>query len=540
MRYGRNLDFNERTLKVETALAYDAVQLFAKAMHELDRSQDVVIKPLNCSRSDTWIHGNSLINYMKMVEMEGLSGFIKFDPLGLRTSFHLDVVELNSSGIITVGSWNNLEGANFTRNPVSILKEDANSLVNKTLIVTTILSNPYTMLKESSEMLVGNDRFEGFGMDIVDEISKLLGFNYTVRLVADGKWGNIDQHTGEWNGMIRELLDKKADMAIADLSINYERQTAVDFTMPFMNTGISLLYKKPQKKPPNLFSFLSPLSLEVWIYMITGYMTVSLVLFGLSRITPYEWNNPHPCNQNPDVLETNFTLVNSMWFTIGSIMQQGSDIAPKAVSTRMVAGTWWFFTLIMISTYTANLAAFLTVERMESPIESVDDLAKQTKIKYGIVGTGTTFSFFRDTQLPVYKRMWNFMESAKPTVFMKSNGEGVERVQKANGQYAFLMESASLEYFTERKCDITQIGGQLDSKGYGIALQQNSPYRNALTQAVLKLQETNRLLILKNKWWKEKRGGGACLDCSVLLLFFLFTPALLPLQLSSERCLIGK
>ena len=34
----------------------------------------------------------------------------------------------------------------------------------------------------------------------------------------------------------------------------------------------------------------------------------------------------------------------------------------------MVAGLWWFFTLIMISSYTANLAAFLTVERMESPI----------------------------------------------------------------------------------------------------------------------------------------------------------------------------
>jgi hypothetical protein len=40
----------------------------------------------------------------------------------------------------------------------------------------------------------------------------------------------------------------------------------------------------------------------------------------------------------------------------------------------MVAGMWWFFTLIMISSYTANLAAFLTVERMESPIESAEDL----------------------------------------------------------------------------------------------------------------------------------------------------------------------
>jgi hypothetical protein len=67
----------------------------------------------------------------------------------------------------------------------------------------------------------------------------------------------------------------------------------------------------------------------------------------------------------------------------------------------MVAGIWWFFTMIMISSYTANLAAFLTIERVESPISSVDDLAKQTKIKYGLVGSGSTGAFFRVSQVPL-------------------------------------------------------------------------------------------------------------------------------------------
>lgn len=70
-------------------------------------------------------------------------------------------------------------------------------------------------------------------------------------------------------------------------------------------------------------------------------------------------------------------------------------IAFRALSTRMVAGIWWFFTLIMISSYTANLAAFLTVERMDSPIESAEDLAKQTRIKYGALKGGSTAAFFR-------------------------------------------------------------------------------------------------------------------------------------------------
>lgn len=113
------------------------------------------------------------------------------------------------------------------------------------------------------------------------------------------------------------------------------------------------------------------------------------------RCSPYEWTNPYPCIEEPDHLENQFSLKNSLWFTIGSLMQQGSDIAPTAVSTRMVAGIWWFFTLIMVSSYTANLAAFLTIESMSSPIKSVEDLANQNVIKYGAKRDGSTASFFR-------------------------------------------------------------------------------------------------------------------------------------------------
>ena len=71
------------------------------------------------------------------------------------------------------------------------------------------------------------------------------------------------------------------------------------------------------------------------------------------------------------------------------------DISHRSLSARLIATMWWFFTLIMISSYTANLAAFLTVERMESPIESAEDLAKQTSIKYGCLESGSTRAFFR-------------------------------------------------------------------------------------------------------------------------------------------------
>jgi len=73
--------------------------------------------------------------------------------------------------------------------------------------------------------------------------------------------------------------------------------------------------------------------------------------------------------------------------------------------------------------------------------------------------------------------MWSFMTSTKPDVFTDSNAEGIARVKEGDGLYAFLMESTTIEYVVERNCDTMQIGGLLDSKGYGIALPPGSPYR---------------------------------------------------------------
>ncbi|XP_052755261.1 glutamate receptor ionotropic, kainate 2 isoform X4 [Galleria mellonella] len=457
---------NMTFIKTETALMYDAVHLFAKALHDLDTSQQIDVRPLSCEAEDTWPHGYSLINYMKIVEMKGLTGVIKFDHQGFRSDFTLDIIELTRDGLQKAGTWNSSEGVNYTRSYGDNQRQIVEILQNKTLIVTTILSAPYCMRREASERLTGNAQFEGYAIDLIHEISKILGFNYTFKLAPDGRYGSYNRETKEWDGMIRELLEQRADVAIADLTITYDREQVVDFTMPFMNLGISVLYRKPIKQPPNLFSFLSPLSLDVWIYMATAYLGVSVLLFILAR----------------------------------------------AVSTRMVAGMWWFFTLIMISSYTANLAAFLTVERMDSPIESAEDLAKQTKIKYGALKGGSTAAFFRDSNFSTYQRMWSFMESARPTVFTSSNKEGEERVMRGKGSYAYLMESTTIEYVVERNCDLTQVGGMLDSKGYGIAMPPNSPYRTAISGAVLKLQEEGKLHILKTKWWKEKRGGGSCRD----------------------------
>lgn len=63
------------------------------------------------------------------------------------------------------------------------------------------------MFKKSDKPLYGNERFEGYCMDLLKELANILGFTYEVHLVEDGKYGYQDETTGQWNGMVKELMD---------------------------------------------------------------------------------------------------------------------------------------------------------------------------------------------------------------------------------------------------------------------------------------------------------------------------------------------
>ncbi|XP_047910377.1 glutamate receptor ionotropic, kainate 2 isoform X4 [Anser cygnoides] len=488
-------------MTTDAALMYDAVHVVSVAVQQFPQ---MTVSSLQCNRHKPWRFGTRFMSLIKEAHWEGLTGRITFNKSnGLRTDFDLDVISLKEEGLEKVGTWDPLSGLNMTENQKGKPANITDSLSNRSLIVTTILEEPYVMFKKSDKPLYGNDRFEGYCIDLLRELSTILGFSYEIRLVEDGKYGAQEDASGQWNGMVRELIDHKADLAVAPLAITYVREKVIDFSKPFMTLGISILYRKPNGTNPGVFSFLNPLSPDIWMYILLAYLGVSCVLFVIARFSPYEWYNPHPCNPDSDVVENNFTLLNSFWFGVGALMQQGSELMPKALSTRIVGGIWWFFTLIIISSYTANLAAFLTVERMESPIDSADDLAKQTKIEYGAVEDGATMTFFKKSKISTYDKMWAFMSSRRQSVLVKSNEEGIQRVLTSD--YAFLMESTTIEFVTQRNCNLTQIGGLIDSKGYGVGTPMGSPYRDKITIAILQLQEEGKLHMMKEKWW---RGNG--------------------------------
>ncbi|XP_017951617.1 glutamate receptor 3 isoform X3 [Xenopus tropicalis] len=518
-------------LKYTSALTHDAVLVIAEAFRYLRRQRVDVSRrgsAGDCLANPAvpWSQGIDIERALKMVQVQGMTGNIQFDTYGRRTNYTIDVYEMTATKPRKVGHWNEYE--RFVPAPDQQPTNESSSVENKTIIVTTILENPYVMKKKNHELLDGNDKYEGYCVDLASEIAKHVGIKYKLSIVEDGKYGARDPETKIWNGMVGELVYGRADIAVAPLTITLVREEVIDFSKPFMSLGISIMIKKPQKSKPGVFSFLDPLAYEIWMCIVFAYIGVSVVLFLVSRFSPYEWHLEDTDEardpQNPPDPPNEFGIFNSLWFSLGAFMQQGCDISPRSLSGRIVGGVWWFFTLIIISSYTANLAAFLTVERMVSPIESAEDLAKQTEIAYGTLDSGSTKEFFRRSKIAVYEKMWSYMKSAEPSVFTKTTDDGVARVRKSKGKFAFLLESTMNEYIEQRKpCDTMKVGGNLDSKGYGVATPKGSALRNAVNLAVLKLNEQGLLDKLKNKWWYDKgecgSGGGdsknSCKPCSI-------------------------
>ncbi|XP_060925155.1 glutamate receptor U1 [Limanda limanda] len=349
------------------------------------------------------------------------------------------------------------------------------------LRITTIKQEPYTVSKGS--------QLEGFCMDLLSEVAKKLGFKYRVQLVKDGSYGRQDDNSN-WNGMIGEVVRGEADLAIAPLTLTAAREKAVGMTKPFMQTGISILLRKDISEESGLFDFLSPFTAETWVGILLAYLGTAASIFIVTRLSPCEWSQPQ-------TEENRFSLLHSLWYTAGALTLQGVGPHPRAPSGRVVCCSWWLFTLVLLSCYFSNLSSPKSQESTQQMVKGFEDLANQDTMEYGCLAGSSTLAFFKNSNNPVYRRIYEHMERTKS--FVSSMDEGVRRAKEGN--FAFIGESVSLDLAVARHCELVRAHEVIGMRGYSIATTLGSPLIKNLSVAILQLSEAGELAYLQGKWW---------------------------------------
>ncbi|XP_053604447.1 glutamate receptor ionotropic, kainate 2-like isoform X2 [Plodia interpunctella] len=514
---------------LETALLVDALRHVETAIRSMQQESEGGTRyysavsleepPALCfkdNRADyvPWSLGDNLRQALRnTILREGFTGDIEFDDEGKRTNFVLQYSKLNQDmNFINVGFWDSKTDLITKIN--ENVSDRSSALKSNVIKIVTRLGKPYYFENPN-----GTEGYRGYAIDLVDAIFKEINRKKGIKLEYEfyraphDAYGKQIEGTSKWNGILGELIEHRAQLGICDLTVTSERNAVVDFSIPFMTLGISMLFREPPPEDPNKFSFIKPLAFDVWLYLATTYIIVSFVLLLCARMSQDDWVNPHPCNRNPKKLQNIWSLYNCMWLTMGSIMTQGCDILPRGVGSRWMAGVWWFFAMIITASYTANMSTFISNDRRSNDISNVKTLSEQNRVSYGAVYNSSTYYFFKNSNDSVYQKIWSVMNSAKPSVFMNSNDEGKERVFRSEScNYAFFMESTAIEYYIQRNCALKMVGSKLDSKEYAIAMPKNYPRKEWIDNAILSLQELGELTALEKKWWEDEDNEQHCKD----------------------------
>lgn len=183
--------------------------------------------------------------------------------------------------------------------------------------------------------------YSGYCVDLMNEIAKFLNFDYEIKEVEDQRFGNMDEK-GEWNGVVRKLIDKQADIGLGSMSVMAERETVIDFTVPYYDlVGITIMMQLPSS-PSSLFKFLTVLETNVWLCILGAYFFTSFLMWVFDRYSPYSYQNNRDKYKDDDE-KREFNIKECLWFCMTSLTPQGGGEAPKNLSGRLVAATWWLF-----------------------------------------------------------------------------------------------------------------------------------------------------------------------------------------------------
>ncbi|XP_067408628.1 glutamate receptor ionotropic, delta-1 isoform X4 [Emydura macquarii macquarii] len=377
-------------LQVSNLYLYDSVLMLANAFHrKLEDRKWHSMASLNCMRKSTkpWNGGRSMLETIKKGHITGLTGIMEFREDGSNPYVQFEILgtsysETFGKDVRRLATWDSEKGLNGSLQERRL----GSDLQGLTLKVVTVLEEPFVMVAEN--ILGQPKRYKGFSIDVLDALAKNLGFKYEIYQAPDGKYGH-QLHNSSWNGMIGELINKRADLAISAITITPERESVVDFSKRYMDYSVGILIKKPEEKI-NIFSLFAPFDFAVWACIAAAIPVVGVLIFVLNRIQAVRAQNSSQPSSS-----ASSTLHSAIWIVYGAFVQQGGESAINSVAMRIVMGSWWLFTLIVCSSYTANLAAFLTVSRMDNPIRTFQDLSKQMDMSYGTVRDSAVYEYFK-------------------------------------------------------------------------------------------------------------------------------------------------
>ncbi|KAD5318242.1 hypothetical protein E3N88_18188 [Mikania micrantha] len=491
--------------------AYDSVWLLARALDMFLKSGEGVTfssdpnlrntngSELQFSALHVFNEGPQLLETILSTNFTGLTGNVQFDQDKNLVHPAYEVLNMVGTEFRTIGYWSNSSGLSLK----SPEKQDPKPLnrSSDTKRLNSVIWPGDTSVKPRGWVFPNNGKplrivvpyrhsykevvtkdvsspqgVSGYSIDVFEAAVNLLSYPVPRTYIL---YGNGVRNPS-YNNLVSAVADNTYDAAVGDVTITTNRTRMVDFTQPYMESGLVIVVPVHKSKT-SPWAFLRPFTIEMWLVTGGFFLLVGFVVWILEHRFNEEFRGP-PSQQ----------IITIFWFSFSTMFFSHRE---NTVSTlgRFVLILWLFVVLIINSSYTASLTSILTVQQLTSRIDGIDGMISSND-PIGIQDGSFAYNYL--------VQELNIAESRIRPLKDKADYINALRLGPNNGGVAAIVDELPyVEVFmTYTNCEFRVVGQEFTKSGWGFAFQRDSPLALDLSTAILQLSENGDLQRIHDKW----------------------------------------
>ncbi|KAH9760172.1 glutamate receptor 2.7 [Citrus sinensis] len=323
---------------------------------------------------------------------------------------------------------------------------------------------------------------------VIQELPYAVAYDFVPYGQPDGS------SSGSYNDLVYQVFLGEFDAVVGDITIVFNRSNYVDFTLPYTESGVSMIVPIKDSKKRNAWVFLQPLTWDLWVTCFCFFIFIGFVVWVLEHRVNEDFRGP-----------AGQQVGTSFWFSFSTMVFSQRERVISNLA-RIVVIVWCFVVLILTQSYTASLTSLLTVQQLQPTITDVKMLIKRgDNVGYqkGSFVLGILKQLgFDERKLVVYNSPEDCHE-----LFQKGSVNG--------GIAAAFDEIPYMKLLIGQYCSkYAMIEPKFKTAGFGFVFPLHSPLVHDVSKAILNVTEGDKMKEIEDAWFKKH---SSCPDASTVV-----------------------